>query len=356
MNLLLIGAIDPKHVSWLTPLWLLGVGGVATLVLLAVLGLFFAGLSRIRALGELTEDRTRFRKVSLALAAVVFLGLAGWASVEVMGAFQRGGSEEGLPLLLRMLALAVPAMLGVWGAVAALLSLASRRLVSEIEEAVMEGILLPVLVAVVVLAAIGVAGTFTLRSPLSSWGILKSLTRVASVGTTTVVQQIPASTDPEVLDGLREPPIHEIKVAFRGDELRALEIEANQDVSVVRDKETSMDSPESLEVLADEPFRWQRRGFGTELFGREPVNRLYVRNRSAEDARVAVTYTTDIVYPQALTVPIFAFSVAFFVAAYLSLRTIAPRVSAIALATFNSETAQPIFLCAVILTAIVRVL
>ncbi len=352
MNVLLLGALDPKHVSWLTPIWLLGVGGLATIGLLIVLGAVFAGLSRIPAIGELTENRKRFRLVSFVISLVVFLALAAWAVADVAAVFGREGGESGLRALLYLAALAVPAMILVWGAVASVIALASRRLVSEIEDAVMEGILMPVLVAVAVLAAIGVAGSFTLRSPESSWGILKSLGRIASVGERTVRATIPASKDPAVLEGVKEPPPHPVKVDFRGEELRSMEILSTQDISVARDPNTLMDSPESLEVLGGDSFQWRRRGYGNELFGRKPVLHLYVRNRGTEEAQVTFHMVTEIPYPQALSVPVFALTVTFLIGVYLALRTIAPRVSAIALATYKSETAQPIFLLAVILTAV----
>ena len=352
MNIVLLGALAPKHVSWLTPIWLLGLGGLAALLLLGVLWAVFTGLSRIPGLGELIENRRRFRWVSLAVSLVVFLGLAVWEGGHISTVFAQEGSEAGLQRLLSAGALAVPVMIAVWGAVAGLLSLASRRLMDEIEEAVTEGILLPVLVAVAVLAAIGVAGAFFLRSPEASWAIVKSLGRLPYVGERTIDTVIPASKDPDVLEGRREPPPHPVLVDFRGEELQRIAIRSSQDIAVARDKDVLMDSPESLQVLAGDEFEWRRRGLGNELFGRRPVKYLYVRNRGVEDARVTFTLSTEIPYPQTLVIPVFAGLVAVVFGVYLALRTIAPRISAIALATYKSETAQPIFLLAVILTGV----
>ena len=352
MNLWLIGAVAPKHVSWLTPLWLFGVGAIAAMLLLAVLWGICWAFSRVSSIGNLTENRSLFFKRSVQISSILFGAVAIWGVVDAIGIFRSAGVEAGFPHLIRMLVLALPIAAAIWMVVSSALALASRRLLSEIDEAATEGLMLPVMSILLVLAVVGFAGSFVLRPPIQSMAILNSLMRVTSVGPQDFEFTVEASDDPEVIDGRKEPPSQAIEIAFRGAELREITIASTQDIAIVRASDTSMDSPESLHVLGGIPFQWTRRGLATELFGPNPVEKLFVRNRGSEDAKISITTRTEIVYPQTMIVPWIAISVSFLILAYLVLRVLAPRVSAIALATFKSETAQPIFLIAISLTAV----
>ena len=340
----LLGLLSPKHVSWISPLWLLGVGALAGLVLVALLlGIFFL-LSRIPALGTAVDERRRFWRATAIGTGLVILVMAAAAAIDVVGGFRTGGAELGSARLGRVVALSVPAVLGAWIGVMSFLALCSRRLMGDLEEALTEGFMIFFLGTVVALAIIGVAGSFALRPPTESWKIVGSLLRYPHVGTSTYHYQIPASDDPKVLRGLEPPPATPIKVQFRANELRALTIKSTEDVSVAALPNAAMDTPDSLEVRVGEPFTWRKRRGMSGTFGAGELDTFYVRNRGSAPADVTFVVQTDIVYPQAWIVPLAALTIAGMVLLYLALRTLAPAISAVALATFKSETAQPLFL------------
>ena len=80
---------------------------------------------------------------------------------------------------------------------------------------------------------------------------------------------------------------------------------------------------------------------------------LYIRNRGPEPADVKVTVHTEVVYPEVRAVLITALGVFGVFFLYFLQATIWPRLSAIALATFKSEVAQPLFMIILILGTVI---
>lgn len=270
-RMLLFGYLGPKAVGMLGPLWILGLGVIAGMLLI---GLFWA-----------------------------------------------------LILLLSL----VPGMGRV------------RRAAAETWTAIREGTLFYVMIVACVLAGWGVLGSFLLRAPRDSLHILQSLTRLDAVGTTPLVATIPGSPQPTSPDDIVIPPIHAVPLSVLGEELRSLRITTDQNISVAYDPKAELDSLAAFNVRADEPYMWRRRLDSKSLFGEGPVKALYIRNRGADEAHVAVTTVTDVVFPEVRMIPITAVALFGLFAVYFLQFTFAPRLSAIALATFKSQIAQPLF-------------
>ena len=281
---LVFGFLGRKAVATLTPLWMLGVGILAGMALVALFWLLLLGISRV----------------------------AGWSSL--------------------------------------------RRATDEFWTSIREGVLFYILIVASVFGAIGILGTFSLRSVGESMEILGSLTRLSQVGTRDYTTQIPGTPPPVNEEDIVLPPVHELLVLFRGAELRDLAIESSENISISQDSEADMDAVATREIKADEAFKWRRRVNSKSPFGVEEIEQLFVRNRGADDATVKVTVTTDVVFPEVRVIPIAAVGVFAIFLLYFLQATLMPRLSAIALATFKSEVAQPLFVIILILGIVILLL
>jgi ABC-type transport system involved in multi-copper enzyme maturation permease subunit len=267
---ILLGFLGNKAASTLTPLWLLGIGILLGMVLIAVAWVLLLGLSRV----------------------------------------------------LRVKAL--------------------QRASSEVWTSIREGVLFHLLIVATVFGAIGVVGTIALRPVGESWAILGSLPRLGSTGTlerTMTLPGTPAGGGEELVI----PPVQEFPIWFRGDELVALEIRSTENIAVSQSSDAEMDTRSAMNVMAGEPSTWRKRPNMTSPFGDTVIEKLYMRNRGVDDAVVSVSVTTDVVYPEVRVIPIAAGTVFVVFLLYFLQATLMPRISAIALATFKSEVAQPLF-------------
>jgi ABC-type transport system involved in multi-copper enzyme maturation permease subunit len=152
------------------------------------------------------------------------------------------------------------------------------------------------------------------------------------------------------------PEEHAMTVVFRGEELRNMQIRSRENLSVSHEPDAPMDSMQSVSVTAEEVYEWTKRPSITSPFGEGTISQLYIRNRGPEPAEVQVTVTTEVVYPEVRAVLIVAVSVFGVFLLYFLQATLLPRLSAIALATFKSEVAQPLFMIILILGTVILVL
>jgi ABC-type transport system involved in multi-copper enzyme maturation permease subunit len=179
-------------------------------------------------------------------------------------------------------------------------------------------------------------------------GVLAALGRLHLVGTRVFEVDVPgtpsADTDDEVI-----PPPHPMAVEFRGTEIRGLRISSSENISLSHEPDAMPGSFESLSVKADEDFNFRRQPNSRSPFQDGDVSELYIRNLGVDEAHVRLTAVTDVIYPEVRAVPIVALGLSGIVLLYFLQYTFLPRLSAIALATFKSEVAQPLFAIVVIL-------
>lgn len=273
-HLIVLGLLDVRAVSTLIPVWLIGIGALAGIVLISLF----------------------------------------WSLLKLMGF---------VPRFDRV-----------------------RRVADETWMTIREGVLFPVMILVCFLAVLGIIGTFTLQPVGKSLDILRSLPRLASVGVTEASGTLPGLPQPAEQDEFAVPPTparQEILISFVGAELKKLEIEANENVVVAADPKVDVDSLRTIEVKAGVPFTWRKLPNLKSPAGDAPIDRFYFWNRGADAAQVNIAVTTDVVYPQVRMVLMVAAAVFGIFLLYLLQVTFAPRLSAIALATFKSEIAQPMF-------------
>ena len=127
---LLLAAISPKLTSWLTPVWVIGLGALCGILLLVTLWGLFWLLSRIPLLGTMPSNPKQTAKWATIMALVL---AAGW--LILLG----GGTGGWFSLLL----VALLVLLASWCLSYAFLVLCWRRTVDEVIPGVTEGPLWP---------------------------------------------------------------------------------------------------------------------------------------------------------------------------------------------------------------------
>ena len=176
-----VAAVAPWVANWLTPIWLVGVGTLLGLLVLVVVWLLALGLSRVPGLGGLAEQAQRED--------------AGWLS---------------------------RCLLPVTG-------LVSRRTLAEVPLAIREGVLWPLLITCLAVAAFGVVGVAFVQDPLP---ILRSLGRLPSVGTETSTFEVPRSELENTRDRLSDLVAHVIPVQLMAAEVKELKFRSDQNLTI----------------------------------------------------------------------------------------------------------------------------
>jgi ABC-type transport system involved in multi-copper enzyme maturation permease subunit len=215
-----------------------------------------------------------------------------------------------------------------------------RRTADEVPLAVGEGALLPVFAIVAAFAAFGIIGTMFAQRPAD---LLLSLRGLGSVGTRSVEVTVPPTPRDEdnEADMTKEVPI---LVGFMGNEIREIVVESSQDLtlSAVPAQDQVVDRPE-FRVAGGTSYRWMRGEQTAISFGDDYVEEMFVVNHGTSDATVRMDLRTTLAFPEVFAIPVTALSVIAVFLMYFLQRTLFPRMSAIALATFKSDIAQPLF-------------
>jgi len=296
-DMVLFGDADSWLSDWMTPIWLLGVGALLGLLLLLVLWALAAAISRIPGVGTLSDSLQPSRE--------------GWTPSGVLSAVCR-------PFVIFV----------------------SRRTVSEVPTAVREGVLWPLFIVTVALAGFGIVGVLFVEEPAD---LLASLKRLPFVGTETTTHAVEVSEPEDATDEYSDLAAHEINIAFRHTEVRRISFESDQNLSIATRPFIEVKPGATVEVIADEEEVWLKGKQPINPFIDQDVTKMYVRNLGSGVADLKMTVLTSPPYPQVAAVPLTAISVVFVFLLYLLQRSVAPRLSAIALATYKSEIAQPLF-------------
>lgn len=352
MGQLALFGVYPWVSTWLTPLWLMSVGVVCGLIVLVAVWGLAAAAARVPALGKLADD-PRLR-IKLATAGMLITVPIYWWLVSK--AWFGGGNSLGANFFFGAIAL-VPIC---WILPYAFIMLMARRTVSEVKSAVQEGVLLPLFWLAVVFAVFSVVGFLAVRTP---GDFLTSIKRWQSTGDFVSMHTLPAGGRRGGSDGaFSDAQVQPIDVNFRRSELRRLIFQSTErlEVTTAALKE-NLTSGRSIEVSANagtsEIVQWlvnpQTLTFD---FVDEQVSKLYVRNLGEKPATLLLTVVTAPPIPEVATIPITAISVVAVFLLYILQRAAMPRLSAVALSTFKSEVAQPLFAILLILGTVALLL
>lgn len=333
-SLSLLGVVPTWITNWLTPLWLIGLGALIALVVLLILwGVAFV-LSRVPAIGQLAENRSLRSKVIPVLSVLSFFVLLGLTLPRLAGPDGVRDAEATVMTALLLVPVALACGLGlVW--------LTSRRTVAEVPQAIREGFLWPVFILTLAFSAFAFVGAAVTTHPKE---ILNSIVRLPYSGESSKTFTIPAATAAVLEDESQDPPQHSIEVNIRTSELHGFELTSDQSITVDVKKAEAVDVAPMIEASPGDTFAWQHRMDGKTLFEDEQIDTLYIRNYGLSDAKVIVKLVILPMHPEVRSVAFTAVAIIAVFLLYILQRAALPKMSAIALATFKSEIAQPLFM------------
>ncbi|MEC7446586.1 MAG: hypothetical protein VX500_09730, partial [Planctomycetota bacterium] len=343
--------------TWLTPLWILSVGVLAGTVVVALMFSALWGISRVPVLGEIYDNRPLRLRVGLGLGVVV-LALAIWKVAFPQFTAWNEASGQGVALrnALLLALILIPASLGLGFG---LLALISRRAMDDVLGALQEGALfwLSCLAGTISLYAVLGYGLAMLGG-ISTFEIVKSpdekLYSLVRLNETKIrdetVHEIPAD------NGVGT----EIDINFLSVELALMEFQSDQRLEIAAEEIVNdIDTAKIIAVddnAADND--WSTFFPVTSIGGPIPdgeVTKLWVRNLGDAPAKLTLRLTTQPEYPEVAIIPRIAASLVLLFLFYMIQRTALPKVSAIALSTFKTEVAQPIYLLFIMLGSLFAV-
>jgi ABC-type transport system involved in multi-copper enzyme maturation permease subunit len=225
-----------------------------------------------------------------------------------------------------LLCVGVTLALVVLGVIYGVLLLAVPRLAAVIKSMVTEGIFLPLAYFSLVLVGFALLGTMLVPYR----GLMSSVTRLSAPAPEDVVITIPPATKKF------EVPVH-----FRHNELQALDIESDQPVTVDT-KMQKLGLLGSIRVEGGKVVRWVRQSHMEQPY-KDPVEHWNADNLGKVPAKLRVHAETDVEFPEVRVVPRTMIAVLGFVAIFLAIRLLLPKVAAIALTTSKESMGQPLF-------------
>ncbi len=343
--------------TWFTTLWLFSVGAGIGLILLSIVFALMYLLAKIPGLNTINENKQR-RYVVTAIVGVINLA---WVLPTViyfsnsLGTDNISESDANVHFLLGILLAVVGCFLVPLGAMA----LVSKKTVTELPDTLREGLLKWTTIIFGSMTLFAVSGF--LLAMVDGFGvflpvqepvrIMSSVTRLWPV---TGEKQYTFKVDPNQDEG--EP----IDVSFIGEELQYISVKSDQrleitsqpygvdlaDAAIINIPETD---PEG------EPTYWYNTTTSGDAVGSEPVEQLYVRNMGGEAATIQLTTLTLPEFVETEVVRFTAISIVCFYLLYIAIQAVFPKVGAIALSTYKTEIAQPLFLLIIIVGCVFTV-
>ena len=337
MQLLLLGLeLSPGLESWFTPLWLVGIGCLIGVLCVSLLWVASGLLSKLDKINMLMEEP----KKAFFLALIGGLVLTAIAMPFQLGtvSMPTGGTSENtiLTLLAKFVGFYSIASFIVYSVIV----FAWKRTSRELPLVLKEGMLMPIFLLVLTMSVIGLLGTIV--APDTS-GIFSSLLKLPTSGVTGFNFEIPGEAD-----------LYEGDVEIRIGDVGGMEIVTDGainasftpfddlpeqvDLDVITEASIYRVSPYEPGILQTIPAEKD-----TALLANSQINKVYLRNLGPESASVALYIRYVPQYAQVASIPITAFGVIFIFLVYVVQRMAAPRMFAVALSTFKSEVAQPLF-------------
>ena len=337
MQLTLLGLeLSPGLESWFTPLWLVGIGCLIGVLCVSLLWVASGLLSKLDKINMLMEEPKR----AFFLALIGGLVLTAIAMPFQLGtvSMPTGGTSEDtiLTLLAKFVGFYSIASFIVYSVIV----FSWKRTSRELPLVLKEGMLMPIFLLVLTMSVIGLLGTIV--APDTS-GIFSSLLKLPTSGVAGFNFEIPGEAD-----------LYEGDVEIRIGDVGGMEIVTDGainasftpfddlpeqvDLDVITEASIYRVSPYEPGILQTIPAEKD-----TALLANSQINKVYLRNLGPESASVALYIRYVPQYAQVASIPITAFGVIFIFLVYVVQRMAAPRMFAVALSTFKSEVAQPLF-------------
>lgn len=335
--------VSPKLTSWLTPLWIIGVGCILGLILISLSWSLSKGLSRVSTLNQLAATPSKAGIIVSVFALLLCV---------ILGPFTVGGAK--MPSLNNgvedswgdLFAAIVGLYLLCWLAGYSIVVLAWKRTSREFAMVLREGTLYPILLIVTFLAGVGVVGTLAVQDPA---GIVQAALGVPLTGTTKFEFVASAGDTADEYQTTHA-------IDFHASEVAALEITTNQNIKVAFTPFNQIEDGIVLdEIISDDVYRVNENQSSLLLTiplrdaedvsaGRKShITKVYIENLGVNAANVGFYIRTGTEYVEAETILITGFGILAMFLTYLVQRMAMPRLFAVSLATYKSEIAQPLF-------------
>lgn len=328
--------------NWFTPVWIIALGiSIGFLVAMLYAGVVFL-ISRIPVLNQVGVRSSSFWAAG-GLTTAILAALAVGLPVSQNG-WQATYGDDPLRLVF-VLALAAVVGFGTW-------VLGAKSRIDELKELLSEGLLR--YLSIFCLVMIGFSALVLLLNLFSGVGmfqlvedpkgLLKSLGRIPSAGWREQSYMVPPSQPGS--SGEKFP------ISLWGPETREIIFKSNQQVDAAFEPMTTALNDDRIypvqSTSAEEgaAFRIQGR------LGDRNVDSIYIFNRGANPAEVSVEWSVSPVHLEMYAVPLIAIAVAIFFIAFMCLSALAPKISAISLATFKTEIGQPLFILILVMGAV----
>jgi ABC-type transport system involved in multi-copper enzyme maturation permease subunit len=200
--------------------------------------------------------------------------------------------------------------------------------------------LLPIFLLVLVMSAIGLLGTIV--APDTS-GIFSSLLKLPTSGVIGFDFEIPSEAD-----------LYEGDVEIRIGDVGGMEIVTDGAINAsftpfdALPEQVDLDDITEASIYRVSPYepgilQTIPAENNTAIMANSRINKVYFRNLGPDSARVALYVRYVPQYAQVASIPMTAFGVILIFLVYVVQRMAAPRMFAVALSTFKSEVAQPLF-------------
>lgn len=209
----------------------------------------------------------------------------------------------------------------------------------EILVGLREGVLFPITIIAVLLSLFACSGPAFVRRPAKK---LESIARLPYARLHTREYTVPPAErdqDNEIVEGKEA----ELAISFNTEELRRMSFLSDRRVTLSAKPEADKERI-LFDILPDEKVNFFAVNQVVSPFPEEGVTKLYALNYSTQPAKLTIEYDIQPPDPEVALIIWTALGMCIFYLAYFVQRTLAPRLSAIALATFKSEVNSPLFL------------
>lgn len=344
MNPAIVFLFDPDfYPTGSTTLWLICVGALMGLVAISVLLLVGYLLSFVPVLNRLFENPVS-RYVGAGVLTLLILAGCSPSLSSSYRVWQIVDSENAIGNIAELLVFLLPC---IYLFSLSLLAICSRNLMVEIWTAIREGVLFWITIFASILAVGGITGlVFSGEAGFGSVQIVSNATsHVESM------QRWPSTFSPVFLEN--EIPIDQeegtgIDFNFDTSEIRDVAIQSDSLIRISalpfkEEIEGQIDDTTSYVELDSDTLNTPFRLGGVSLPAGE-MTTLFIKNLGESPANVNLIVEQQPAIPQVGIVFYTAAGMVCLYLFYLLMRVLVPKISAISLSTFKTETSQPLFL------------
>ena len=309
---------------------------MAGLVLVSLVWLASQALSRVNKINMLMEDGRK----SLLLAACLAFALSIITTPLILNGVSMPSSGHADDTILTMIAKYVGLYALCLFIAYSFMVISWKRTARELPLILKEGILMPMFLVVATMATIGLLGTIV--APDTS-GLFSSLIKLPASGVTSYEFQLDAGVNSVTesvnihvgdVGGMEIETTGAINASFTPFH----ELTENIVVDDITSDSIYRVSPYEPGILQTISARDESQSMAAST-----ISNIYLKNIGPDPAQVNVYVLYVPQYAQVASIPVTAFGILFVFLAYIVQRMAAPRMFAVALSTFKSEVAQPLF-------------